>query len=246
MGSGEYRIAGALTLLLFCTVTRADAPPDAALRAVIADGSALAEQRQELEADQRQLLTRKQALDALAADIARRQTAMNGQVDAHNQEVSTQQQALAKSRAECNKSNISGGNQLNDCNESIRKLNRKTEEVDDANLMMQAQQDQADLDYAVYNLDVADWNYREEETVTQLNVIYQATNAWMDAGYTFLVSDGFQLGVRHTGNERYCSGDALPSGHITEQQLVKGADYLLACFRRVEKAQRQGVAHGGG
>lgn len=250
--------AALLAALSCLPPARADSSLDNQLHAVIADGGALAERRQQLEVTQRSLLSEKQALDAFGDDIGRRQTVMNSQVDTHNQQVSTQQDALRLSRKDCNRDSVSDSgnneagafgmpqgthsgdaNKINACNAKIVMLNKKTEDVDQANLAMQQKQDGLELDYTVYNLEVADWNYREASTVTDLNMIYQATNAWLDDSYAVLVSDGFQQSVQASGNGRYCSGDALPSGHVTQQQLARGADYLLACFRRVARARQQ-------
>ncbi|HEV2212460.1 MAG TPA: hypothetical protein VGS99_03855, partial [Gammaproteobacteria bacterium] len=97
-----------LLLAVFCAAAAGtDSSLESQLRAVIADGSALATSRQQLQAGQQQLLLQKQSLDALGDDIDKRQAAMNDQVEAHNEQVNSQEDALQHNRAECNADAVS-------------------------------------------------------------------------------------------------------------------------------------------
>lgn len=247
-----------LTISLLSTTAQAtDLPLANGLRAALKEGDALAQQRHQLETDQQRLLAQKQTLDARGARLAQRQDDMNRQVEAQNHQVGAQKQDLQRSRAECNKdtvatqeSSASAGmdlphgdhaddeNKLRACNAQIAALNQKTQDIDNTGTVLQTQQNSLELDYTQYNLDLANWTDQEEQEITELNQVYEATNSWFDTSYDLLVSDSVDLLVKTSHNATYCSGDSLPDGHLTQRQLAQGADYLLACFHRLAKALR--------
>ena len=247
----RYFVSGATRALACLLPLAARAPAGAAeslletqIQAVVSEGGALAQQRHQLEATQQRLLSQEQQMDATGQQLAQRQADLNQRAAGQNQQVSQQQRRLQKSRAECNHDSTSGSqSQLNSCNDNIQYLNRKTQDIDQDKLVLQDQQDSLQVDYALYDLSVIQWNYDEQDTVIQLNLIYLGTNDWLDRAYTLMTSDGFQMSINATRNNQYCSGDAIPEGHVTQKQLSQAADYLLACFRRVDKARRLAAAH---
>jgi hypothetical protein len=240
-----YALACLLPLVASASATAAaESLLEMQIQAVMGEGGALAQQRHQLEAAQQKLLSQKQDMDAAGRQLAQRQTDVNQQISGQNQQVSEQQQRLQKSRAECNHDTTSGSqSQLSSCNDSIQSLNKKTQDIDQDKLLLQDQQDSLLVDYALYDLGVIQWNYDEQDTVIQLNLIYLGTNDWLDRAYALMTSDGFQTAINATHNNTYCSGDAIPEGHVTQKQLGQAADYLLSCFRRVDKARRLSAAH---
>lgn len=237
-------VLACLLSLVAASTLAAESLLEMQIQAVMGEGGAMAQQRHQLEAAQQKLLSQKQDMDAAGRQLAQRQTDLNQQISGQNQQVSQQQQRLQQSRTDCNHDTTSSSqSQLNSCNDSIRSLNKKTQDLGEDKLVLQDQEDSLLVDYALYDLGVIQWNYDEQDTVIQLNLIYLGTNDWLDRAYTLMTSDGFQTAINSTHNRQYCSGDAIPEGHVTQKQLSQAADYLLACFRRVDKGRRQASVH---
>jgi hypothetical protein len=262
--SGRTWLCFALLLLLpLSQVLAAESLLETQIQAVLSEGGSLAQQRHQLEAAQQRLLSQQQDMDAVGQRLSQRQLDLNKQAAAEDQQAAEQKGELQHNRATCNKDtiqaskpgdvpasayNVPQGEHLGDerllqiCNNSIESLNRKTLDVNQEEMSLETQQNILSLEYSTYDLDVARWNYDEQDAIIQLNLIYLATNDWLDRSYDLMTSDSFQLSINSTHNNRYCSSDAIPSGHVTQQQLSQAADYLLNCFRRVDKARHQTIA----
>ncbi|MFI4920242.1 MAG: hypothetical protein ACHQAZ_01220 [Gammaproteobacteria bacterium] len=190
-----------------------------------------------LQTTQAALVQQKAAIDATAADLAKRQDDLNQQEQAHNQLATEQKQALDQNKSQCNnKDFLDGKNTLqhvNDCDNAIKKLNTQTVAIDVGTLPLQTQQTGLDLAYAQYNQTTNDWNVQEQETMTALNSVYRAMNDWADQADDLMTSQGFRNEMYVNHAEKYCSQHELPDGVIDVEELLRYANSADGCLKYV-------------
>lgn len=200
------------------------------------EGVFLNQSQQVLISTQKNLLLQKQALEGERQQLTVQQTRLNQQAEAHNQQVTAQEKALHKNQSECNNmgaptgANTSG--HVNDCDNRIKALNGKTAGINAGISDLSTQQVAATEQRRTNGQKIAAWNSQEQETVNQLNLLYQNTNDWMDRSYDLIASSRFQNAARALHTDKYCSAATQPSGTITTQQLEVAIDYVLNCLRR--------------
>ena len=200
-----------------------------------------------LQAAQAALVQQKAGIDATAAELAKRQDALNQQMDAHNAASEQQKQQIAKSRKECNNMGAADGTNtsghVNKCDNEIKRLNTQTATLDAELLPLQTQQTSIDLAYTQYNQAANDWSVKEQQTTTALNSLYRALNHWADEADGLIGSESFQTEIYADHAERYCPRHGLPSGTLHIEELTRYADGADRCLKYIA-AQRR-AAHAG-
>lgn len=201
------------------------------------------------QAAQAALLQQKTAIDATAADLAKRQEALNQQMDAHNTASEQQKQQIAKNRSECNNMGAADGSNtsghVNKCDNEIKILNKQTAALDAELLPLQTQQTSIDVAYTQYNQTANDWSVQEQQITTALNALYRSMNDWADNAEGLVTSGPFQTEVLAEHWERYCPNRPLPSGVLSIDVVVRYADGYDRCLKYVESQRRASTTPAG-
>lgn len=209
------------------------------IESLLQEGTALSQQRQTLTATLTRLLQQKQALEANARQLTQQQAQLNRQADAHNQRVAVQQKSLRKNQSECNNMGAATGTNtsghVNQCDNEIKALNARTADIDAGVTGLAGQQAAVAKQTEENNQKINAWYPQEQQTVNQLNLIYQKTNDWMDRAYDFFASSRFQSAAHAAHADKDCSVSNQPSGTVTVQQLEAASVTALNCLRRVQK-----------
>jgi chromosome segregation ATPase len=196
------------------------------------------------QAAQAALLQQKTAIDATAADIAKRQADLNQQMETHNAAAEQQKQLLAKSRSECNNGGNNTSEHTNSCDNNIKKLNKQSAAMDAELLPLQTEQTSIDVAYSQYNQTASDWSVQEQRTTTALNALYRSMNDWADNAEGLVTSDPFQTEVLAEHWEKYCPNRPLPSGVLSIDVVVRYADGYDKCLKYVESQRRAAAPPG--
>lgn len=190
------------------------------------------------------LLQQKASIDATAGDLAKRQTALNQQMETHNADAEQQKKLLVQSRSDCNNGGNNTSGHVNECDNNIKKLNKQTAALDSELLPLQTEQTSIDLAYAQYNQTANDWSVQEQQATTALNALYRAMNDWADQAEDLITSDTFQTEILAQHWEKYCPNRPLPSGTLNIDVVTRYADGYDKCLKYVE-SQRRAATHGG-
>ncbi len=195
------------------------------------------------------LLQQKAAIDATAADLAKRQDALNQLMDAHNAASGQQKQRIAKNRSECNNMGAADGSNtsghVNRCDNEIKKLNKQTAALDAELLPLQTEQTSINVAYTQYNQAANDWSVQEQRTTTALNAVYRSMNDWTDRAEGLILSDTFQTEILAEHWERYCPNRPLPSGVLSIDVITRYADGYDKCLKYVDAQRHAAAPHRG-
>ncbi|MFI4967165.1 MAG: hypothetical protein ACHQAU_00455 [Gammaproteobacteria bacterium] len=190
------------------------------------------------------LLQQKASIDATAGDLAKRQAALNQQMETHNAAAEQQKQLLVKSRSDCNNGGNNTSGHVNECDNNIKKLNKQTAALDSELLPLQTEQTSIDVAYSQYNQTANDWSVQEQQATTALNALYRAMNDWADQAEELITSDTFQTEILAQHWEKYCPNRPLPSGTLSIDVVTRYADGYDKCLKYVE-SQRRAATPGG-
>lgn len=193
------------------------------------------------------LLKQKVVLDARGTQLTQRQDTMNGRADAHNAEAAAQQREIAKTKSDCNNSDVQGKNtaqHVNDCDNLAKKLNKKTLDVNAGVLPLETEQSALDLDFAQYNQAANDWNVQEQENMTSMNTLFRALNDWADQADGYMGSGPFLDEMQAAHAEQACAHRALPDGLLSIEELQRYAAGADRCLRYVAAQRKLASAHG--
>lgn len=191
------------------------------------------------------LLKQKTALDARGTELSQRQDAMNSRADAHNAEAAAQQRQIAKNKSDCNNSDVQGKNtaqHVNDCDNQVKTLNKKTQEVNADVLPLETEQSVLDLDFAQYTQAANDWNLQENQTMTSLNTLYRALNDWADQADGYMSSGPFLDEMQAADAGQACAHRALPDGLLSIEELQHYAAGAERCLLYVSTHRHKAQA----
>ncbi len=190
------------------------------------------------------LLQQKASIDATAGDLAKRQTALNQQMETHNAAAEQQKQLLAKSRSECNNGGDNTSGHVNECDNNIKKLNKQTAALDAELLPLQTEQTSIDVAYSQYNQTANDWSVQEQQTTTALNALYRSLNDWADQAEELITSDSFETQILAEHWEKECPNRTMPGRTLSIDEVSHFANTYDKCLKYVE-SQRHAAAPGG-
>lgn len=190
------------------------------------------------------LLQQKTAIDATAADLAKRQADLNQQMETHNAAAEQQKQLLAKSRSECNNGGDNTSGHVNECDNNIKKLNKQTAALDAELLPLQTEQTSIDVAYSQYNQTANDWSVQEQQTTTALNALYRSMNDWADQAEELITSDSFQTEILAEHWEKDCPNRAMPGRTLSIDEVTRFASIYDKCLKYVESQRRALAPHG--
>ena len=188
------------------------------------------------------LLQQKAAIDATAADLAKRQATLNQQMETHNAAAEQQKQLLVQSRSECNNGGNNTSGHVNECDNNIKKLNKQTAALDSELLPLQTEQTSIDVAYSQYNQTANDWSVQEQQTTTALNALYRSMNDWADQAEELITSDSFQTEILAEHWEKECPNRSMPGRTLSIDEVTRYANLYDKCLKYVE-GQRHGL-HG--
>lgn len=245
------RSAALLAASMLVLTAHAGAPGESRskVESLILEFNGTARDLHKWQAAQAALLQQKVYIDSTAGALARRQEALNRQMDAHNAASEEQKQQIAKNRKECNNMGAADGTNtsghVNACDNQIKKLNKQTAALDAELLPLQTEQTSIDVAYTQYNQAANDWSVQEQRTTTALNAVYRSMNDWADRAEGLIVSDTFQTEILAERWERYCPNRPLPSGVLSIDVITRYADGYDKCLKYVDAQRHATAPHGG-
>jgi chromosome segregation ATPase len=234
----------AVSVLMFAAYTGASAEGQSKVESLIQEFNSTTHDLHKWQAAQVTLLQQKTSIDATAADLAKRQDALNVQMQAHNDRAEQQKQLLAKSRAECNNGGNNTSEHVNTCDNNIKKLNKQTAAMDAELLPLQTEQTSIDVAYTQYNQTANDWAVQEQRTTTVLNALYRSMNDWADRAEGLITSDPFQTEILAEHWGKSCPNRAMPSRVLSIDEVMGYANTYDKCLRYVESQRRVAASKG--
>lgn len=238
MARASSLVASLPALLVALSVSAAGDKGDLLIR----DYASISRDLHKAQQTQAALLKQKTELDARGADLTKRQDAMNARADAHNAEAANQQRQIAKSKSDCNNSDVQGKNtaqHVNDCDNLAKKLNEKTQEVNAGVLPLETEQTALDVAFAQYTQAGNDWNAQENQNMTALNALYRALNDWADQADGYMGGASFLDTMQATHAEQVCAHRALPDGLLSIDELQRYAVGADRCLRYIQTQRRK-------
>jgi len=235
----------AVSVLMLTAQPGASAEGQSKVESLIQEFSSTARDLRKWQTAQAALLQQKASIDATAADLAKRQDALNAQMQAHNDRAEQQKQLLAKSRKECNNGGDNTSEHVNTCDNNIKKLNKQTAALDAELLPLQTEQTDIDVAYTQYNQTANDWAVQEQRTTTALNAVYRSMNDWADRADGLIGSGPFQTEILAEHWEKYCPNRGMPSGVLSIDAVMRYANTYDKCLKYVQ-SQRHAAAPQGG
>ena len=238
----ELRSAAVLAASVLAVSAGALAAGQSRVEILIQEFSSTSRDLHKWQTAQAALLQQKAAIDATAADLAKRQATLNQQMETHNAAAEQQKQLLVQSRSECNNGGNNTSGHVNECDNNIKKLNKQTAALDSELLPLQTEQTSIDVAYSQYNQTANDWSVQEQQTTTALNALDRAMNGWADQAEELITSDSFQTEILAEHWEKDCPNRSMPGRTLSIDEVTRYANLYDKCLKYVE-SQRHAL-HG--
>jgi len=238
------RISMLLLAGLMLPALAAAMPPElqAKVEALAKQSDSIAKQRHKWEGVQDALLAQKQQIEANQKEILQAQDSLDQRTASHNQAAAAQQQRLQKGGCE-GKDNGSGGDLgATECNKDVKKLNAGTADINAESTSLQSEQAALEAKFAQNQQTASDWNAHESVAVDHLNGVYRDMNVWLDKAYDVITDPDFRDEVTAQKADDVCENKGLPSGTLPIATVKRLTDSYRKCLKYVLEAQQKAAA----